>query len=637
MSADTIIPGIYQPEDFLYSDYKQSEIGMIPSDWSVFSIGDLFDYMHTASNARSDLDHTGTVSYVHYGDIHVRFNHFIDFNHDEIPRLSDNKSTTATRLCDGDLIVADASEDETGVGKSVEVRNLGAIEAISGLHTFLLRAKDERIHHGYRGYVLEKPSVKIQLRRLATGLKVFGISKQSLSDVRIPLPLPAEQRAIAETLSDVDGLLGALDALIAKKQAVKQVTMQQLLTGKTRLPGFREEWATRRLREIVSIRNQKIAPSDVDIDTLCIELDHIDQDNGRLTTYSKASYSTSTKYRFFVGDVLFGRLRSYLRKFWHADRDGICTTEIWPLVVNLEQLESGFLYFIVQMNRFIEAAGISYGTHMPRADWSVMQNFEIRLPTITEQRTIAAILYDMDAEIAALERRRDKIRTLRQGMMQQLLTGKIRLIESIETTIRRASATSAERKHNWQFNEAVVIAVLTKHFGDEKYPLSRTRYTKLSYLLHRHSEGRAEGYLKKAAGPYNPNTRYGGPENIALTNDYVCRHKNYKYSGFIAGKNIEQAESYFAKWYGKDCLKWLNQFRYKKRDDLELLTTVDLAIEELREAGKAISVEGVRKVIHSDPEWKAKLNRPVFSSTNITRTIEKCRKLFGVGDERPKT
>lgn len=429
MNTATTISDRHQPEYPVYSGYKHSEIGVIPSDWSVYSIGELFDYMRTASNSRTDLSDTGTVSYVHYGDIHTQFDHFIDFDRDEVPRLVDNKQTTATRLRDGDLIVADASEDDTGVGKSVEVRNLGVIEAISGLHTFLLRAKDERIQHGYRGYILEKAPVKIQLRKLATGLKVFGISKQSLRDVRIPVPLPIEQRAIAEALSDVTELLDALETLIAKKQGIKQAAMQQLLTGKTRLPGFNGKWKRKKLGEIISVRNQKIPPSRVAPDTLCVELDHIGSGDGRLMTYQNATSSTSTKSRFFAGDVLFGRLRSYLRKFWHADRDGICTTEIWPLVGNLEQLESGFLHLMVQTNRFIEAAGISYGTHMPRADWSVMQNFEIRLPSIAEQRAIAAILSDMDAEIASLERRRDKTRTLKQGIMQQLLAGRVRLVK----------------------------------------------------------------------------------------------------------------------------------------------------------------------------------------------------------------
>ena len=231
--------------------YKRTEVGVIPEEWSVFYIGELFDYLRTASNSRADLGDTGVVAYVHYGDIHTRFHHFIDFSRDNVPRLLAGKSVTAARLRDGDLIVADASEDEAGVGKSVEVRNLGTTEAVSGLHTFLLRSKDRRVHDGYRGYLLEKEPVKGQLRRLATGLKVFGISKQALRDVRIPLPSPAEQRAIAEALSDVDGLLAALEALIARKRAIKQAAMQQLLTGKSRLPGFSEKWETKRLEHIV--------------------------------------------------------------------------------------------------------------------------------------------------------------------------------------------------------------------------------------------------------------------------------------------------------------------------------------------------------------------------------------------------
>lgn len=409
--------------------YKRTEVGVIPSDWSMHSIGDLFDYLRTASNSRAELGDTGDVAYVHYGDIHTRFHHFIDFSRCQLPRLSVDKGVTANRIREGDLIVADASEDEAGVGKSVEVRNLAVTNAVAGLHTLLLRPKDLRTYEGYRGYLLEQESVKRQLRSLATGLKVFGISKQALRKVRIPLPSPAEQRTIAEALSDVDGLLTALDELLDKKQAVKKATMQQLLTGKFRLPGFSRKWETKRLGEIASIRNQKVLPSKVPIDTPCVELDHIGQRVGRLLGCSTAQYSTSSKYRFYSGDVLFGRLRSYLRKFWLADRDGICTTEIWPLVTDTKQADNGFLYAIIQSDQFIKAASVSYGTHMPRTDWNVTRNFEIWLPPVREQRAIAGTLSDMDIEISVLERHRDKTRAIKQCMMQQLLTGRVRLVK----------------------------------------------------------------------------------------------------------------------------------------------------------------------------------------------------------------
>jgi type I restriction enzyme S subunit len=254
-----------------------------------------------------------------------------------------------------------------------------------------------------------------------------AISMPVLKKHLLPLPPLPEQEAIAEALADVDALLAALDKLIAKKRAIKQAAMQQLLTGKTRLPGFTGEWFEKPLGEFAAIRNQKVYPANVEPDTLCVELEHIGQGNGQLMERSAARNSTSSKYRFYCGDVLFGRLRPYLRKYWHAEDDGICTTEIWPLIVDPAQACSGFLFALVQADRFIETASISYGTHMPRADWNVVKNYEVNLPPVNEQVAIVTVLFDMDVEIIALEKRRDKTQQIKQGMMQQLLTGRIRL------------------------------------------------------------------------------------------------------------------------------------------------------------------------------------------------------------------
>ena len=254
-----------------------------------------------------------------------------------------------------------------------------------------------------------------------------GINGEEYGEMKILLPSCSEQCAIVETLSDVDRLLGALESLIIKKRVVKSATMQQLISGAMRLPRFRGTWTATRFGKFASIRNHKVLPSNVSPETLCVELDHIKAGSGTLQVYSNVQCFGSMKYRFCRGDVLFGRLRPYLRKYWHADRSGICTTEIWPLMVDPDQADSRFLYAIVQSDQFIQAAGISYGTHMPRADWNVMHNLEFCLPPVVEQQAIASVFLTMDAEIAALEKRRDKVRAIKQGMMQQLLTGRIRL------------------------------------------------------------------------------------------------------------------------------------------------------------------------------------------------------------------
>lgn len=254
-------------------------------------------------------------------------------------------------------------------------------------------------------------------------------------------------------------------------------------------------------------------------------------------------------------------------------------------------------------------------------------------PTIEEQTAIAGVLSDMDTEIGALEAKLAKARQLKQGMMQELLTGRIRLVPAASKVIplpcKKEPITASMKSHNWQINEAVIIAVLAKEFGSEKYPLARKRCTKLTYLLHRQVERKAEGYLKKAAGPYNPATKYKGPEVIAQKNGYIRQHHNGTYPGFVAADNIAQAEAYFQQWYGPDVLVWLEQFRWKKTDELELLATVDMAMEDLSREGKPVALDTAKLVIRDHPEWEAKLQREIFSDDNIVRAIAECQALFG--------
>ena len=421
--------------------YKWTEVGVIPTDWYVFTVGELFDFLRTASNSRADLGDSGIVAYVHYGDLHIRFNHFIDFSRDNVPRLMAGESVTAARLLDGDLIVADASEDEAGVGKSVEVRNLGTTEAVSGLHTLLLRSKNRRVQDGYRGYLLENEPVKVQLRRLATGLKVFGISKQALRDVRIPLPSPAEQRAIAEALSDVDGMLATLEALIAKKRAIKRAAMQQLLTGKTRMPGYSGDWTEVNMASD-SILKARIGWQGLTTAEYLTSGDYYlvtgtDFIRGRINwghcffvDYSR--FVQDTNIQLAPDDVLLTK-DGTIGKVGFVDSLPLPATlnsGIFVLRPKKDAYVPIYLYYVLTsqiFGNFLERlqAGSTI-SHLYQKDFV---DFTFKAPQLSEQRAIAALLSDIDAEIAALEQRQDKTRAIKQGMMQQLLTGRARLIE----------------------------------------------------------------------------------------------------------------------------------------------------------------------------------------------------------------
>ena len=400
----------------ILAGYKWTEAGVIPDDWDIARIGDIADIKSGATPSTGiAANWNGSIPWCTPTDVTNTPGKYLTGTARSITRQGLGTCGASLLPADALLLCSRATIGEIKIASAPVCTNQGFKSLI---------ARD-RVHGEFLYYLVL--ALKPRLIRQAIGSTFLEVGKRALASLQVQVPPLKEQRAIAEALSDVDGLIELLEALIAKKRAVKTAAMQQLLTGRTRLPGFSGEWETKCVGDVASVRDQKVLPSCVEANTLCVELDHIGQDSGRLTAHSTAESSTSSKYCFVAGDVLFGRLRSYLRKFWHADRSGICTTEIWPLVVDPEQMSGSFLYLIVQTERFMEAASISYGTHMPRADWEVVHNLEISLPSLREQDSIVAVFADIDAEIVALEHRLAKVRALKARAMQQLLTGRIRL------------------------------------------------------------------------------------------------------------------------------------------------------------------------------------------------------------------
>ena len=267
------------------------------------------------------------------------------------------------------------------------------------------------------------------IRQLSNSGSQDNLNGQLVRSIQVPVPpLRAEQEAIAEALSDADALIESLEQLLAKKRQIKQGAMQELLTGQRRLPGFSEAWRLLRFGKLVSLRKERLDPRQAGEQNFCVELEHIEQGTGCLTGHTTTGDGSSLKSIFAEGDVLFGKLRAYLRKYWLATEGGVCSTEIWVLVAQRHTLIPTFLFQLVRMGRFIEVASSAYGTHMPRSDWSVVRNHEVAVPSVQEQSAIAITLADMDAELTALEARVAKTRLLKQGMAQALLTGRIRLV-----------------------------------------------------------------------------------------------------------------------------------------------------------------------------------------------------------------
>ncbi|MBK8889216.1 MAG: restriction endonuclease subunit S [Dechloromonas sp.] len=261
---------------------------------------------------------------------------------------------------------------------------------------------------------------------------VPGVNRNDLHELAVRLPPLREQRAIAAALSDVDALLAKLDQFIAKKRDLKQAAMQQLLTGQTRLPGFSGEWEVKRLLSLATIAQGQINPSDEPYRSMwLVGPEHVEGRTGKLLNRRTAAEqeAISGKYLFKKGDVVYGKINPYLRKAFLADFDGLCSADMYPLRA-VEGVAPGFLLAIIlgpEFSRYAESVSMRSG--MPKINREEMAGFATLVPkSLEEQTAIATVLSDMDAELAALEARRDKTRALKQGMMQELLTGRIRLI-----------------------------------------------------------------------------------------------------------------------------------------------------------------------------------------------------------------
>jgi type I restriction enzyme S subunit len=203
--------------------------------WKLTKLGDHVTYLSHATHARAVLTTEGTVRYLHYGDVHAAPSIWLDPRATPMPFVPERLAARFDRLESGDLVFVDASEDLTGIGKSVELRGVEGMEIIAGLHTITARFDKSILADGFKGYLQLMPSFKAQLQRLAAGTKVYASNKGHVSSVEIELPGVDEQAAIAEALNDLAAEIASLEARREKTKVLKTGMMQELLTGRTRL------------------------------------------------------------------------------------------------------------------------------------------------------------------------------------------------------------------------------------------------------------------------------------------------------------------------------------------------------------------------------------------------------------------
>ena len=508
--------------------YKQTELGIIPENWEVKSFNEVLVLFPNNTFPRDSMNESyGKFKNIHYGDILIKYPTIVDVKNIPIPYLNNSvKVKTQKYIQSGDIIIADTAEDET-VGKCIEVKNVTNEKIVAGLHTFFCRPLLD-FWLGYLGYYINSSNYHNQLIPYITGIKVSSLSKSAIQETKILVPPLEEQKAIAEALSDIDELIVALDKKIEKKRLIKQGAMQELLTGKKRLPGFSDEWVNVQIKQLGKwSKGQPFSKDKINRDgkNPCIHY-------GELFSYGEVieTIKSNTDIKPYVKssgkDVLFPASDVTPIGLGRCSALNIKNVLLGGDIIILELTKDcpAYISYMVNLNKQQIIDRVT-GTTVKHINSNLLGEIRINISTdIEEQQAIATILSNMDKEIADLEVKRDKYRLIKSGMMQKLLTGQIRLVKQQTKIIPLGVEVSTVREI------PVSAHIIAGHIVNRSYQSWGWGRTKLQKSLH------LIGYCTQLnfGNEYIRNT--AGPDDQQLMNYIDQKFRQYRHVNKVCEK-----------------------------------------------------------------------------------------------------
>ena len=398
--------------------YKRTEVGVIPDDWEVT----LLD-----SVAKRGSGHTPDKKHPEYWDGNIKWISLKDSDSlDDLYIYDTAEKITPLGIANSSAVIHPMGtvvlSRDAGVGKSAITKDVMAVSQ----HFMAWRCSPQLETH-FLYYWLQ--SNKSEFERIAIGSTIKTIGLPYFKKLKIPLPPPPEQKAIALCLSDTDALIAACDRAITKKRNIKQGAMQQLLTGKKRLPGFSGEWEVKTFGDIsfvnqglqIAIEKRLKNPLPTSKKYITIQF----MNNGKDIEYIN-DYSSSVCCN--QEDVLMTRTGN--TGIVVSGVSGVFHNNFFKINFDRKVLDNNYLIGYLKLDKTQKLILTKAGTStIPDLNHNDFYSLPIPLPPILEQKAITQILSDMDAEIAALEKKRDKYKAIKQGMMQELLTGKTRLVD----------------------------------------------------------------------------------------------------------------------------------------------------------------------------------------------------------------
>ena len=408
--------------------YKMTDVGVIPEDWEVITLDNLGNFSKGAGISKSEAN-SGTIKAIRYGELYTTHDYVIKKYESFISQEVANKSK---KLIKGDIVFACSGETKEEIGKCAAF--IDEYEVYAG-GDIIIFSPTSNTDSCYLGYILNSSSSIDQKSSSAQGDSVVHVSADSIRKIQIPMPDFSEQQAIADALTKVDNLIMSLSKVIEKKKLIKKGTMQKLLSGEVRLDGYNNIIKSVNLSDIGEIKAGGTPSTNVPsywggtinwLQSGAVKNRVLDiRDVEKTITYD--GLASSSAYLIKENSVLIAITGATCGNIAYLPFKSAANQSVVAIQVNVGFNSKYIFYMLIQnSDKIVNNRG---GSAQGGVAVNILKEIELCIhEDIDEQTAIADILTTMDNEIEALEKERDKYKCIKQGMMQQLLTGKIRLI-----------------------------------------------------------------------------------------------------------------------------------------------------------------------------------------------------------------
>ena len=399
-------------------------------EWEDKRLGEIFKFMPTNSFSRNDLNYIeGDIYNIHYGDIHMIYPTITDAQKETFPYIKREKKldVCSELLCeDGDVLLADASEDYDDIGKAIEIINVGDKKIVSGLHTIFMRDYKKIYANKFRGFMMNSNSVRKQIKVLAAGAKVLGISKSNIAKVKMPLPSLPEQTKIADFLSTVDDKIQNQQDKIIHLENIKKGFMQRIFSRKIRFKDDEgeefSEWEEKKLHEFMIIPDKEKIDIIDNNKLLSVRL-HLEGVEKNKNT-SSLKLGSTIYYKRKSGQFIYGKQNFFNGAFGiiPKDLDGFLSSgDVPSLDIKKEKIIPQYLMYYMGRKCFYKAQEkLSAGTGSKRIHENTLLNIIIKTPCLKEQQKIADFLSSFDEKISIEKETLEHLKELKKGLLQQM-------------------------------------------------------------------------------------------------------------------------------------------------------------------------------------------------------------------------